>query len=124
LPGGWFVNGDVTRNHYDRLAATYDENWAYSPEFVKWMTGCIVRQLRIKSSDLAADIGCGTGLYARGLAERAAAVACVEPSAAMLAQVPRGERNGHETASHGFAISRATGPASEPAHARYPRLEG
>jgi 2-polyprenyl-3-methyl-5-hydroxy-6-metoxy-1,4-benzoquinol methylase len=86
------VDGDVTRNHYDRLAATYDDNWAYSPEFVKWMTGCIVRRLRIKSGDLVADIGCGTGLYSRGLAERAATVVCVEPSAAMLAQVPRGER--------------------------------
>jgi 2-polyprenyl-3-methyl-5-hydroxy-6-metoxy-1,4-benzoquinol methylase len=85
------VNGDVTRNHYDRLAATYDENWAYSPEFVKWMTDHIVRRLRISDGDLIADIGCGTGLYARGLAERAATVVCAEPSEAMLAQVPRGE---------------------------------
>jgi SAM-dependent methyltransferase len=86
------VNRDVTRDHYARLAATYDENWAYSPEFVEWMTGCIQDRLRIAASDLAADIGCGTGLFARGLARYAAAVACAEPSAPMLARLPRDRR--------------------------------
>ena len=86
------MNGDVTREHYDRLAATYDENWAFSPDFIEWMTGCILRRLRITSDDLVADIGCGTGLFARGLAQHAATVTCVDPSAAMLAQVPDDER--------------------------------
>ena len=86
------MNGDVTREHYDRLAATYDENWAHSPEFIGWMTGCILERLRISGADLVADIGSGTGLFARGLAQHAAAVVCVDASAAMLAQVPAGER--------------------------------
>ena len=86
------MSGDVTRNHYDRLAATFDQNWAYSQQFVAWMTRCILRRLQISKGDLVADVGCGTGLYSRGLARRAAAVICVEPSAAMLAQVPRDER--------------------------------
>jgi ubiquinone/menaquinone biosynthesis C-methylase UbiE len=86
------VNGDVTREHYARLAATYDENYAYTPAFVEWMTGCILRRLRLGRGDVVADVGCGTGLYARGLAEHAAAVVCVDPSEAMLAQVPAGER--------------------------------
>ncbi len=86
------MNGDVTREHYTRLAITYDENWAYSPAFLEWMTGCIMRRLRLTSGDVAADIGCGTGLYARGLAEYAAAVVCVDASEAMLAQVPADER--------------------------------
>jgi SAM-dependent methyltransferase len=86
------VNGDPTGEHYARLAATYDENYAYSPAFVEWMTGCILRRLRLGPDDVVADIGCGTGLYARGLAEHAAAVLCVDPSEAMLAQVPAGER--------------------------------
>jgi SAM-dependent methyltransferase len=86
------VPEDVTRDHYDRLAATYDENWAYDPDFVEWMTGCILRRLQITDGDVVADIGCGTGLFARGLAQHAAAVVCVEPSAAMLAQVPASDR--------------------------------
>ena len=86
------MHENVTRDHYDRLAATYDENWAYSPDFLTWMTGCLLRRLRITNSDVVADIGCGTGLFARRLAQHAAAVVCVAPSAAMLAQVPAGDR--------------------------------
>ncbi|TQL96111.1 methyltransferase family protein [Actinoallomurus bryophytorum] len=80
-----------TRAHYDRLADTYDENWAYSPEFIRWMTKCIVDRLSVDTDDRVADIGCGTGLYARGLAERAGRVACVDPSAKMLEQLPAGD---------------------------------
>ena len=90
--GGPAVDGDVAREHYARLAATYDENYAYSPAFVEWMTGCILRRLRLASGDWAADIGCGTGLYARGLAGQAAAVVCVDASEAMLAQVPASKK--------------------------------
>jgi len=86
------VDGNVTRDHYDRLAATYDENWAHSPEFVEWMTGCIRQRLQITGDALVADIGCGTGLFTRELARHAAAVVCAEPSAAMLAQVPADEQ--------------------------------
>jgi len=87
-PKGPVVDRNVTEDHYGRLAATYEQNWAYSPAFVEWMTGCITRRLRITERDLVADIGCGTGLYARRLARDAAAVVCAEPSAPMLAQVP------------------------------------
>ena len=86
------MDGNVTRDHYDRLAASYDENWASSPAFVEWMTGRIAQQLRIADDDVIADIGCGTGLFARGLGQHARAVVCAEPSAAMLAQVPASER--------------------------------
>lgn len=86
------MDGDVTRDHYDRLAASYDQNWAYSGEFVTWMTGCILARLRPAASDLVLDLGCGTGLYARGLAARAAAVVCADASAGMLAQLPADDR--------------------------------
>lgn len=86
------ADGNVTQDHYDRLAARYDENWAYNPAFVEWMTSRIVERLAIEVGDLVADVGCGTGLYARGLARHAAAVVCAEPSKAMLAQVPASDR--------------------------------
>ena len=86
------MNGDRTRAHYDRIAATYDESWAYSPAFLEWMTGCIMRRLDVSAWDMVADIGCGTGLYARSLAERAVEVVCVDASPAMLAQIPASER--------------------------------
>ena len=86
------MNESGTRDHYARLAATYDENWAHSPAYLEWMTECIRQQLDLTGTDLVADIGCGTGLSARRLAEHAQVVVCAEPSAPMLAQVPRDDR--------------------------------
>lgn len=86
------VDENATQEHYARLASSYDENWAYSPAFVQWMTDRIQRWLRIVGTDIVADIGCGTGLYSRGLAEHAAAVACVDQSEPMLARIPGDER--------------------------------
>lgn len=74
--------------HYDRLAPAFNENWAYSPDFLEWMTGCILARLRVKCGDRLLDIGCGTGLYASRLAEHAGSVVCVDPSARMLEQLP------------------------------------
>lgn len=106
---------DVTRAHYDRLAATYDQNWAYSPEFIAWLSDRIQDRLKINAGDVAADIGCGTGLYTRGLAERAEAVACADPSPAMLAQVPA---SGHVTILQASAQDLAVRRVSLP-HDRY-----
>ena len=90
--------GDA-RTHYDRLAATYDENWAYSDGFLSWMTEAIDRRLHIGAGDRVADIGCGTGLYARRLVDRAGSVVCVNPSEPMLAQVPDDPQLVHVLAS-------------------------
>ncbi|MEV6981833.1 class I SAM-dependent methyltransferase [Sphaerisporangium sp. NPDC051017] len=86
------MRDDVTRVHYERLADKYDENWAYSPEFIRWMTGGIQERLRLDPGDRVIDVGCGTGLYARGLAEHASTVICVDPSQAMLEQLPADDR--------------------------------
>jgi len=80
--------GDETRAHYDHLAPVYDQNWAYSPDFLEWMSGCILARLRVKYGDRVVDVGCGTGLYARRLAEHTGSVVCVDPSARMLERVP------------------------------------
>lgn len=79
---------EETQAHYDRLAPVYDQNWAYSPDFLEWMSGCILARLRVKSGDRVLDVGCGTGLYACRLAQQGASVVCVDPSAPMLEQIP------------------------------------
>ncbi|MFC0862546.1 class I SAM-dependent methyltransferase [Sphaerimonospora cavernae] len=56
------------------------------------MTQCVVERLRPEAGDRVLDLGCGTGLYSRGLAERAGTVVCADPSPAMLAQLPADER--------------------------------
>lgn len=78
------------REHYEKLAEGFDANWAYSPPYLAWMTRCITSRARLKTGDRVADIGCGTGLYSRGLAAAAGAVICADPSPAMLAQLPPG----------------------------------
>jgi ubiquinone/menaquinone biosynthesis C-methylase UbiE len=79
---------EETRAHHDRLAPVYDQNWAYSPDFLDWMSGCILARLRVKHGDRVADVGCGTGLYARRLAEHTGSVVCADPPARMLEQIP------------------------------------
>lgn len=86
------MGNDATRAHYDRLADKYDENWAHSTEFIQWMTSNIQQRLRLGSDDRVIDVGCGTGLYARGLVERASSVLCIDPSQAMLDQLPADDR--------------------------------
>src|SRR5918997_97302 len=91
---GWEREGrrrrvrEETQAHYVRLAPVYDQNWAYSAEFLEWMSGCILARLGVKDGDRVLDVGCGTGLYARRLAERTGSVVCIDPSARMLEQLP------------------------------------
>jgi SAM-dependent methyltransferase len=105
----------ATQDHYARLAATFDENWAYSPAFTAWMAGCIRRRLRLDADSVVIDVGCGTGLYARELARAARAVVCADQSPAMLARVPR---DGNLAAVTASAEDLAAGRVPLP-HERY-----
>jgi ubiquinone/menaquinone biosynthesis C-methylase UbiE len=82
------VSGN-TRDHYDRLADSYDENWAYSVAFNRWMSERILDRLDLRPDDRVVDLGCGTGLFSKALAEQAREVVCVDPSPNMLAQLPQ-----------------------------------
>jgi SAM-dependent methyltransferase len=80
-------DSDPTQAHYQRLAARYNDNWAYNPAHITWMTSRILEHAAIAPGQTVADIGCGTGLYSRGLAA-ASTVICADPSQAMLDQLP------------------------------------
>jgi 2-polyprenyl-3-methyl-5-hydroxy-6-metoxy-1,4-benzoquinol methylase len=82
-------DSDSAQAHYSRLAASYDDNWAYNPAHIAWMTSRILDHAAIAPGQAVADIGCGTGLYSRGLTEAASTVTCADPSQAMLDQLPR-----------------------------------
>jgi ubiquinone/menaquinone biosynthesis C-methylase UbiE len=79
---------EETQAHYDRLAPVYDQNWAYSPDFLEWMSECVLSRLRVKSGDRVLDMGCGTGLYASRIAQHTESVVCADPSVRMLEQIP------------------------------------
>jgi SAM-dependent methyltransferase len=78
------------RGHYEELAAEYDEHWVYGPDYVPWMSGQITQALQLNPMDRIADIGSGTGLFAREVAKQLRPrhpVLCVDPSEAMLRQL-------------------------------------
>ncbi|OHV62905.1 class I SAM-dependent methyltransferase [Pseudofrankia sp. BMG5.36] len=86
------ASGSETSAHYERLAGSYDENWAYSEAFLDWMSGAIAGSLDLTPGDRVADVGCGTGLFAGRLLDvvgPSARVLCVDPSTGMLGQLPQ-----------------------------------
>ncbi|MEU7967362.1 methyltransferase [Streptomyces sp. NPDC049097] len=78
------------QGHYEELAAEYDEHWVYGPDYVPWMSGRIAQALELDPMDRIADVGCGTGLFAREVAKQLKPrhpILCVDPSEAMLRQL-------------------------------------
>ncbi|MFI9261386.1 class I SAM-dependent methyltransferase [Streptomyces sioyaensis] len=78
------------QGHYERLAAEYDEHWVYGPHYITWMSARIAETLHLSSADRIADIGCGTGMFAREVARIVNpqhAILCADPSPAMLHQI-------------------------------------
>ncbi|WP_330336838.1 class I SAM-dependent methyltransferase [Streptomyces sp. NBC_00557] len=72
------------------MAAEYDEHWLYGPHYVPWMSGRIVEALRLAPTDRIADVGSGTGLFAKEVANQLRPrhpLLCVDPSEAMLSQL-------------------------------------
>jgi len=77
--------------HYQRLAETYDGNWADRPQYVSWMADKIMEWLKPSAGEQIADIGSGTGLFLSRLMEIAspdAPILCVDPSQPMLDLLP------------------------------------
>ncbi|MEV6055211.1 class I SAM-dependent methyltransferase [Streptomyces sp. NPDC052107] len=72
------------------MADEYDEHWVYGPDYVPWMSGQIAQALRLGPMDRIADVGSGTGLFAREVAKQVGPrhpILCVDPSEAMLRQL-------------------------------------
>ncbi|MFD0003528.1 class I SAM-dependent methyltransferase [Streptomyces sp. NPDC127178] len=84
------MEGRDVRGHYEGLAAEYDEHWVYGSGYVPWMSGRIAEALRLGPTDRIADIGSGTGLFAREVAQQLQPghpILCVDPSETMLSQL-------------------------------------
>ncbi|MBT2510159.1 class I SAM-dependent methyltransferase [Streptomyces sp. ISL-98] len=111
---------DCAAQHYANLAHNYDDTWAHRPEYLAWMCRHIAARLPVRPGTRIADIGAGTGLFLRHLIGGASAqspILCVDPSAAMLAQLPDDPRL-HPV--HASAEDVAMGQATLP----YDRLHG
>jgi ubiquinone/menaquinone biosynthesis C-methylase UbiE len=86
---------DHAKAHYAQLASSYDSAWSNRAEYVTWMSAEIAKRLRISAGDQIADIGAGTGLFVRRLAQSAspdAPILCIDPSTEMLEHLPADPR--------------------------------
>ena len=71
-----------TDSHYASIAASYNELWTYSDAYIDEMTSNIIDVLGLRSEHVFADVGGGTGLYARRIRD------CVQPDAPILVVDP------------------------------------
>ncbi len=79
------------QNHYRKLAQNYDDLWTYSPDFIKFIAQNIIEQLNLQFTDKLADLGCGTGLFAKEIHNQIKLkypIVCVDSSPEMLEQIP------------------------------------
>ncbi|MBA4496320.1 class I SAM-dependent methyltransferase [Paenactinomyces guangxiensis] len=77
-------------NHYNRLASNYDQFWAYSNEFVSFISKNIIRYLNLKEDDRLVDLGCGTGIYSKEILRQMKLkhkILCVDISEKMLLEL-------------------------------------
>lgn len=82
-----------SHTHYHNIATKYDNLWTHSNRYVDEMADAIALHLRLRSYHRLADVGGGTGLYARRLRDLVGLtlpVIVCDPSEAMLENI-RGE---------------------------------
>jgi ubiquinone/menaquinone biosynthesis C-methylase UbiE len=83
------------QEHYSRIAGRYDDIWSTRPEYLSWMSTLIARRLEVSPGARVADVGAGTGLFLRKLAEWATPrtpILCIDPSPQMLGLLPEDAR--------------------------------
>lgn len=82
----------TVQDHYERLAARYDDFLYYSDDFIRSLTSKMIEKLELKASDRFVDLGCGTGIYALDILKQlplANPVIGVDPIPQMLARIPK-----------------------------------
>jgi SAM-dependent methyltransferase len=76
-PGIW-------ENYWDQMAETYGTHDDIDSDFVKKVTGFLLREGILKKDDAVLDVGCGPGTHALDLAKHVASMTCLDSSPAML----------------------------------------
>jgi len=78
------------QQHYSSVSLTYND--FFSDSYRQWVVDLIIESLALRSDDIVADIGGGTGLISHLIFKRVRLkneVLCVDPSDSMLAEIGR-----------------------------------
>lgn len=81
--------------HYGIISDRYDELWSYSEYYLSNMTANLAEHLGLQARHRLADVGGGTGLYARRLRDHAGLekpVIVSDPSREMLDSLPQDDQ--------------------------------
>ena len=87
----YYQQNQQIKKHYGNIALNYDELWTYSPDFIKFIAQNIIKKLNLQFTDKLADLGCGTGLFAKEIHNQIKLkypIVCADSSPEMLEQVP------------------------------------
>ncbi|MDJ0678738.1 MAG: class I SAM-dependent methyltransferase [Xenococcaceae cyanobacterium MO_167.B52] len=79
------------QKHYSNIAHNYDALWTYNPDFIKFVAKNIIEKLELQVNDKLVDLGCGTGLFTKGICKQMQLkypILCVDSSSEMLKQIP------------------------------------
>ncbi|NES81144.1 MAG: methyltransferase domain-containing protein [Moorea sp. SIO2B7] len=81
---------DRIQNHYQNIASIYDDLWFYSEYFINFFASKIIEYLNLSTTDILVDLGCGTGIYSKGILKQINLqnpIVCVDPSDNMLSKI-------------------------------------
>ncbi|MDJ0599413.1 MAG: class I SAM-dependent methyltransferase [Crocosphaera sp.] len=79
------------QEHYQSLAKQYDDFWGTSSDFIEFLTKKIIEYLKLNTTDILVDLGCGTGIYSKAIISQIKLenkIICVDPSDKMLEKIP------------------------------------
>lgn len=78
-------------NHFDTIAELFNRIWYFSSEYKDFVHRHIMEDLSLKSSDILADIGGGTGSFTHRLASEGHLdkAYCIEPSPSMCEEAKK-----------------------------------
>lgn len=82
---------EVLKEHYSRLADSYDQFLYYSPDFVRRLSSKMIECLELAPGDRMVDLGCGTGMYSADIRKQVPMereIVGVDPFQEMLDGIP------------------------------------
>jgi ubiquinone/menaquinone biosynthesis C-methylase UbiE len=85
------LSQNTVHQHYSKIGEKYENLWSYEEQYSHQLIRDIIQNLEIKSDDIIADIGGGTGTWSKKLSRLQVVkkVYCVDPNKSMISVAAR-----------------------------------